>query len=529
MKYQRLSETAIWQIIRVLSISEKRKLRELIRGTRLEWLMDTLLDMAKYSEDQLHRAYLKAFPQANPNLIRRYKRELLDIIEEIVSTRESWEVGQEVKILQRFWFSVVLWQRGLSEHAHILWHQAMQSAVDIGWYEIALWGNTLLELYARDLHKIAPGEAASKWTQNILYLLRERYEALSYKLSATEAYTASRSPDGWIFPHLPSKDKWADYLRAYGGLQFAMLSDDMESAIDQVIEMIDIITSEIDFLDTYKRFHLYAALCNLGVVLINLKDTSLYNEWYHIWTKFRLSGYLPESLLYQKIHIIVISAHFTYLISTMRYMEAYSYYNQYRNDIDAIFSSKSYISQKFCVTVAVQIYLTHILYCSREERRRFIPWRRRVEQWIDEENFRDEQYIWWNFMRWYEYFTDKDHGLMRYWARKLRIVWATYFPKQTHWILIIRFVHALTYRLPITQRRQAEALMRRWIELPEEREIWEKSAVLFPIIPFVQSFVQKRPLVDLLTPVPTRPSPPDRAAKVKRILYKVDALSSCQR
>ncbi|MCX7605793.1 MAG: hypothetical protein N2170_00830 [Bacteroidia bacterium] len=140
--------------------------------------MDTLLEMKSYAEEKLYKAYKRAFPRSNPELLRSYKRELWTALQDILTRPEVPEIDQEVEVWRHLWLSVILWRRGLTNLAYIHWSQAVHKATQIGWYEVALWASSLLEIYVRDFHKTADAKEVSSWAQTLLGLVRQRYEGL---------------------------------------------------------------------------------------------------------------------------------------------------------------------------------------------------------------------------------------------------------------------------------------------------------------------------------------------------------------
>ncbi|MCX7606601.1 MAG: hypothetical protein N2170_04965 [Bacteroidia bacterium] len=319
MASSRLSQDTLWRMVRALSVKERNRLRARIRGTRLEWLLRNLSQTEVYSEKKLYQAYKRKYPNAHAHLLRRYKRELWDMIEETLITPDMEELRGEIRIWRRFWMSVVLWQRGLNEAAQVLWHQSMTAAVGKGWYEVALWGISLLELYSRDFHRVASGEQVSAWSRSVIALVQNRYEAISEKIRAVEAQVRSRLPTGWTLPSLPSQDPWSHYMLAYADLLWAHLRLDFSEAYRQAVKMLHAILTEGSFLDPYRQFHLALSCFNMHIALLNLRAWELYRNWYALWNELRQERYWPSTPLYEKLHRMVLATHLAYLIRTFQW------------------------------------------------------------------------------------------------------------------------------------------------------------------------------------------------------------------
>ncbi len=154
MAEKRLAPADLWRIVRSLSSQEANEVAKRVAETRPEWVPVTLQAMETYSEEALQKAYQQRFSDKAPRLLRMYKPPLWDIAEVVLA--QSPLVRHEVRVWQRFWASMALWQR-----AEML---------------------------------IADRSA------------KKRYSALQQKFSEAEGYVESRLIKGCILPSLPESE-----------------------------------------------------------------------------------------------------------------------------------------------------------------------------------------------------------------------------------------------------------------------------------------------------------------------------------
>jgi len=110
--------------------------------------------MDAYDMAKLEELFRKDFPETKASILRVYKKQLWELIEEVLAQKvESHEGGWQA--YRRMLTSFQLWLMGEYETAFVLWHQAMAEAIEAEAYEIALRGLLWLELYMRDLHWIS--------------------------------------------------------------------------------------------------------------------------------------------------------------------------------------------------------------------------------------------------------------------------------------------------------------------------------------------------------------------------------------
>ncbi|RMF53100.1 MAG: hypothetical protein D6750_01345, partial [Bacteroidetes bacterium] len=171
-----LPRSALWEVVRKLSKQELRRLEARVRGTRLAWLLETLRNMPSFSQKELRQRFQATFPGRDLRLLGVYKRQLWDLIEETLPTREVPEIADEVRLWQRIWLSILLHKRGQIDIAEILWYQALYRAIELGWYEVALWLLFLLEGMRRDFRRIPSYSYQAKYIAKIVRILSKRYK-----------------------------------------------------------------------------------------------------------------------------------------------------------------------------------------------------------------------------------------------------------------------------------------------------------------------------------------------------------------
>jgi len=140
------SPASLWRVIRRLPEGEVRLIRRRLKETRLGWLFDALREMDAYDIAKLEELFRNDFPETKVSILRVYKKQLWELIEEVPAEKmESHEGGWQAyrRMLASFW----LWLMGEYETAFVLWRQAMEQAIEAEAYEIALQGLLWLELY----------------------------------------------------------------------------------------------------------------------------------------------------------------------------------------------------------------------------------------------------------------------------------------------------------------------------------------------------------------------------------------------
>lgn len=515
MKSLRLPPSALWDLCRRLTRQELIRVRRRVAGTRLEWLLDKLRTMEDFSENWLHEAFIKSFPDTDSSLLRSYKKQLWQVLEEVLPSSESSPVVKEVHVWQRLWLSVILWQKGMHESAEVLWHQGIEAAIQLGWHEVALWGLTLLEMFEKDFHRTRSGEKVSEWGQHVVGLIQQRYRFIFEKLRVVENAYASRRHHGWQLPELPETDSWSVFMQSYGKLLASAEESDFISALHDIIIVIEVLSKDINFPPTYVQFQLAIAWLNLGLILLNLCAGEFFEEWFHVWHRLWEAHYWPRYPRFEQIFRAGISSYFGYLIRIRRWKDALTYYKKYQKLLEAhVFEEAENVV--FRMQIALCIYL--LLLISPGYYREAVQWRLRVERWVEKENLRDYPYLWWIFIRWYETYRDGNKAWMRHWYRKLRHAYITYFRHMSRWQPVLALAKALTYAMPATQQRRIRYLLRLWRESPETRQEWEGSAAIFPMPAFVEGLSRRQPL-EALSPVKLQPFQPLPEELVRRLHY----------
>lgn len=519
MKRTRLPSSALWVAVRSLREAELRRLRQRVKGTRWAWLLETLLSMESFSDEQLRQAYRAAFPEADERLLRVYKNQLWGILEEVVPTRQAEAIAEEVQLCQRLWLSVLFWRRGRGELAEVLWLQVMDEAVEKGWYEIALWGLTLLELYGRDLHRFAPGQSVSEWSRHLLGLIQARYEAITAKVAAAEHYVLTRSPKGWILPLLPERDEWSAYMSEYRYLLQAAAESDYERALSHLCEMLEILRRRPPMLSAYVEFHEAISWTNMGIILLNLGAWELYDLWYDRWQSAWKQGRWHTDERLESMYRVVLSLRFGYLLKTWRWRAARQLYDTQKSDlVKHIFHSTENLG--FRVSTACGIYL--VLLLEPRYHREPIEWRLTVQSWLDKEEFRDGEYLWWTFLRWYEAYLSGDRAWIRHWHRRLRKTWRMYFSHDERWIPILRFTWNLTEGLRRTWKRYGRRFLDKLRMDPAEARLWDNDAVIFPMRLFVEATLRGIPLAEIPSITLSSPTLPEGLeSRVRNLLYSL--------
>lgn len=523
MSAPRLPESALWETLRILTPGEKRRLRERIRGTRLEWLMDTLIKLESYSEKKLYAAYRRAFPEAKADLLRTYKRDLWQAIEDTFMTETSEDLGQEIQIWRRLWLSVVLWRRRLIEPARILWHQAVQAAIDTGWYEVALWGFSLLEMHMRDYHRLKPTEAVSRWGKRLLGLINSRYTALINKAETVELYVLSRSETGWTLPTLPDRDVWADFLRSSAALLRSSIAQNFHRSFLSQLIILESLLSDVAFLSTYRRFRLSLAFLNMSIALLNLRCRTAYDQWYNLWERLWHSGYWTPPSAYEDIHCMMLGTRIIYLIHGCQWNAARRLWDIEKERLQrAVLDSITGGNIGFRMQVGMSIYLALLMDTSRYQEA--VRWRLLLEGWMEQENFRDYPYLWWTFLRWYEAYRLKDRRWMRYWYRRLWVLWREHFSQDTHWQPVLGVLRALTMGLPRTQRRRIEQLQEHWTKNPGEHRLWVEEALYFPLEGYFRAVLMRRRLEDSAPEIPSECLPASLTSRFDNLINRIQKI-----
>lgn len=519
-----LPEEALWEALHSLSEPEQRRLKTHIKGVVLQWLYRTLLSMPAYSSDALLTAYIRRFPGKSPTTLRVYKHKLWLLIERFLPENTSI-LSKEIQIWQKLWLSVLFWQKGRIRLAEILWQQGMHMAIETGWYEIGLWGIFLMDLFERDLHRLSIAESVSHWTHALLLRLNQRYQALLDKLLFSESYLQSRSPRGIRLPFLPEEDPWAVYFRAYPLLYKQTTDLDFTGAIDTLSTVLVRLMAGVSHGTLYYRFIFILSVVNMGVLLMNAQELSLYEAWYSAWQHLRKNHHLTEDW-FATLEQIALSTRLVYLVLGCRWAEAEQFYEAHQPTWSRlIFEGAGNISYR--TGVAACIYL--LLIIRKGQSQTTFQWILAVETWLEKENFTDYSYLWIIFLRWYQAYRSADLKWTRSWYRRLYRVWRVRFFHVPGWKFLLRVVRILSFPAMIDhfQRRRIERIIRWWDTHPEEKEAWIRSSQPFPVALFIESLREHKPIEALSPPVPLSSClPADLRRRIVELINDIKALTA---
>lgn len=172
----------------------------------------------------------------------------------------------------------------------------------------------------------------------------------------------------------------------------------------------------------------------------------------------------------------------------------------------------------FRLSTACGIYLVLLLLPKYE--REPIQWRLRVEAWIEQENYRDSEYLWWVFLRWYEAYLSKSRIWIRHWHRRLRQTWQTFFSHDERWAPLLKMLWSLTEGLKRTWRRRAHAFLTELRTNAQVAELWENDSVIFPMRIFVEALWRGLSLLDFPKVVSDSIMlPPSLQERVESLIY----------
>lgn len=517
MRLIRLPSEALWQVIRQLSVGEMRKVQQRLQGKRLRWLLQTLHRMDVYAESRLLRAYKRTFPKADAALLSSYEYQLWAVLLEVLPSTAS-EVQQEVEVWRLLWVSSVLWQRGLTEPARILWHKGIQLAVECGWYEVALWGVSLLEIYMRDPHLVAPGEQIAAWSEKLLNLVHARYQGIAEKLSALEGYVQSRIQNGWQFPTLPSRDGWALYMKEYSEFFAAARQSDFITALDHAEKMLRILTTEVVFPPSYRHMHLLRTMLNLAIHLLNLHHFDLYAHWDAAWRHIWTAG-IPRTGRYAELYRIGVALRLIFFMHTCQWRSARALYDEDKETFyELVFLSAE--SVRFRVQIGAHVVLTLLLTQAKSET--LSRWQNWLDDLIHRENFRDYPYVWWVFLQWYAAYRSGKAQRLYYRYLKVRQAWSRYTSHWQAWIPFLDVLRSVSLGILTSQRRKARLLLHRIQIHPEERLFWQEESNLFQVELFLRSLLRACQIEDLPPQVPDPvPIPNELHQRVSDTLHKI--------
>ncbi|MDW8058419.1 MAG: hypothetical protein RMJ57_09090 [Bacteroidia bacterium] len=507
MDIEKIPEATLWQLLHHLLPRTRRRLRARLRGTKLEWLLQKLLAMRKYDPAILRRAYKRAFPQADPALLRVYKHQLWAVLQSTLPEADSPTIGREVQIWQHFWMSMTLWHAGLDEAAMAFWQRAMQAAVETGWYELALWGFSLLDVYLQSSRFWIAPEVISSWSERLLELITKRYRSIAEKLSATRERPSAAEVHSLTLPVMPETDAWALGMQAYARLIQASHRMDVEAGLHAAVEMIEILLFRVSFSDIYVQTHLASALASLGSCLVHLRQVDVYFRWRAVWDMlWRAKAWLPLTR-YEKLHKYVQSLAFSLHVVLGEWDEAYRFWRRNRNLLcELIFHGSQDLQVGF--RLICQIYWVLIL----QEDKEMSSWEKESTLWLKGVSWRESGLLWWYWLRWYEGYRRGDTRLMRRRYGQMYRLWERCFKAEARWEVLLRWMRAVAYGgLPHTQRKRLYALY-------QAREAWAEHEGILPISALLEAFYQRRSL-EHTKPPPLGTFPPDLEQRLERIFH----------
>lgn len=481
---------ALWRVVRALSPAELRLIRRHLHGTRLVWLLKALRHMPVYNEALLQQAFRRKFPRASSTLLRTYKRLLWDVLEANLPPLSDPYLLPERRIWQRLWLSTYLWRKGLSEEAETIWQQALEESIQLGWYEIALWALSLLELYTRDLSHLAPEQRLSDWTRQILHLLTERYKGLVERFSQAERNLHFRVSSGIELPPLPLHDAWGAHLRIYGCLYSLLSQESLPEALSSLSGCLARLFTQAAFPPLGLAFHQAVVFVTiLGLLAIGERGRA-YEEWRSLWEQCWQKKCWPNDERFQSLWRFGQAIHFMYLVQKRAWEQAYRFWQQEAPSLEAhIFYSAETLANR--TAVATAIYLVLILKGSVEERR---LWAQKVRQWLPARGALDIYVFWWHFVEWYDAYRRHDYPAKRRTFRHLMRLYRRYFSEQTEWLPILRILRSLTEGLAHTARRRISKLLSHWQAHPEEGYRWNWYMLPFPMPLFLEGILKRSPL-----------------------------------
>lgn len=522
MREVRLPASALWQVVRQLSEQEYRSVKASVTSKRVAWLLETLRRMEAYDERALSSLYRKAFKGGSSDSIRTYKRQLWRILEqELVLSSEAYQA--EMRIWHRLWLSEKLWSKGLSESAAILWQQAMREAIERGYIEIALWGFSVLELYLRDYRVFAPSEEVAAWGKQLLKLVSQRYAAMIQKVEANEKHVVSRQREGFQLPDLPEEDSWGRYLQTYAQLFGVACHICTEEALGIVVSQLEQLLNPPRYPERRIKTHFLLAFMNLGIQLLARRSTeALYIRWWELLQRGYNQHLWEKQGAGKEIYQNALSLQVGYWMRAQRWEVLEQFIQQHRADLEeCIFSPWRGMAAR--AALACMIYAYYLLTDQLQEA---IRWRAQAEPWIELHYRRDDPYLRWVFLRWYESYKVGNRRFMRFWWRRLHRLWRTQFSALYWWRPILPILRSMGGVWLSSHERQLQNTLT-WWEKPDFRSFWDDyEALVFPMRQFLKQSLSRKRISNessLSEPVPISP---DLYARIEKILASVEEVTS---
>ncbi|MCS7153715.1 MAG: hypothetical protein N2253_02270 [Bacteroidia bacterium] len=491
MSGAKLSSDELWEIIQQLTEGEYRQVSVLLRNQKEKWLLAQLRRMKEYDETQLRKSYQKTFPRSPATNLRTYKYNLWDTLGALLPAIALPELQMERRIWEKLWFSIFLWQRGLSKTAFTLWHQAVSKAIELGWEEVALWGLQVLETYMRDFHSLAQNASISQWGSALLQRVHHRYQALIEKLSAMEHHIVSRQKGGISLPEIPSEESWVQYFEIYARLLRTSEGLDMKSTFEHLLDLVSILVQAPTPTSLYVSNRLLLNYLAIGVPLLHLAEPELFEHWYRGWMHLQEKN--PSAPKLKELHATALTLYLTFLLRWGRWNEAsslclssYDIFAEY-----VLLSDYNLMARPLCANA---VYLSLILTPGAEAQAR--KWYIQIDPWMEEKVRHESIFLRWRFLRWYAAFREGSPRQIQYWYRKLRETWRENpVLALFSWRAVLRALRGLTPEAYGFQKRRLELLLRRWNKHPSEKHFWEAiESLFFPLPLFIHSILKNKPL-----------------------------------
>jgi hypothetical protein len=505
------SPASLWRVIRQLPEGEVRLIRRRLKETRLGWLFEALREMDAYDIAKLEELFRNEFPETKVSILRVYKKQLWELIEEVLAEKvESHEGGWQA--YRRMLASFRLWLMGEYETAFVLWRQAMEQAIEAEAYEVALRGLLWLELYMRDLHWISHrSDAISEWMRAILKILEHRYQALTQKIAGLESYVPTRKKrSGLDMPPLPAEDRWSVYLSSYAQLLSQAAQSKFLEALEPNIQMLNAILSR-GIRTIYDNFQFYVSYLNLLIILLNYRERSWFDVFYELWEEARQKGLYPEEPRFEALGRLVLAVRLARHIQAGEWSPAYEFFQKHESDLRLlVFHSLENIGLRLGVGVSL-CWLAF----QYGDKKRYQAWMARLEEWIREEGLvKETECLWYELLLWYMAHGEGYVRITRYQAYRLRTLWKTYHAHDERWRKLLIIIKLITEGK--TQR--ASHLAR--ILLEKYESLWQADESTFPILSFLEA-VKRRTRLYPLSPrtVTNQDLPESLQAELKNLAH----------
>ncbi|GIV24949.1 MAG: hypothetical protein KatS3mg026_0641 [Bacteroidia bacterium] len=487
--------------------------------------------MSDFSQEELRTRFEQAFPDKDERLLGVYKRQLWDVIEEMIPTRQVPEIAEEVRLWQRIWLAILLHQRGQAEIAEVLWYQALYRAVELEWYETALWLFFLLEGIHRNFCHLPSYTYQANYINKLRNYVSTRYAFLSLKSRMMGKLRYTENKKVIPFPDFIYKNyEWNRFI--YDMFNQISLMNDIHRVDDNIANLINnahrLIKKYYIFPSYIYYTYIYISIGNIAVIMLNCRMIYEYEKLYKYITIFL------NSKMYR--HGSNVSYHEKFLAYNLEFSLLYYYIilgkwkDAYDFVIEKIEKIKNFIfeSSQFLILraeVCCRVYFILLLIGKAEE---YLSWKKQVESWLSLHFKNDLPYFWWNFLQWYRFYREKDWRALRWSYRRLRRLYKTAFSDLSYWRPIFAVLWRLSFRWGLRlPRRAIHRLLHRWEAHPEERRIWDLQIHIFPMRLFIES-VQRGVSIEVLRPdlLPPVSLTPDQRKKIEEILYVLPRLFS---